>query len=288
MMRVRFHERDMSVTATNGSAEILDLDDARAMRLGVGNAAGEYRHVGVFLAAEREAQGLTLAEAAAKTHIKENHLAAMEEVDMTALPARPYAIGFVKTYAEFLDLDAVQAVARFKEDAGYDAPPKVEVEKFEAAEAAAEKEQRDLSLWAIAGVMVFILWCAWQITLPQEVTRLGADNSIETPPAPALPDPALQTPVSEIIEARVVEEIEPVYPRGCETAAQAVETVTVSFTITNAGRVSGERIAQSSNACFNDAALNAMRRWRFEPRTVDGAPRAAFDQKMSFSFQRPQ
>lgn len=279
------------MSANNGSAEILDIENARARRRGANLSGADYKHIGVFLAASREAQGYSLTEAAAKTHIRENHLAAIEGMNRSALPARPYAIGFVKTYAEFLELEAKPIVMRFKEEAGYEAAAPIAVEKFEAAEAAAESQPREMTLWAVAGVLAFILWCAWQITLPHEVTRLGEHSSplaiSQSTTNAALPDPALQPADAEIIEARIIERIEPVYPRSCAAAARAVETATISFNVTAKGRISGERIAQTTNACFDDAALNAIRRWRFEPRMVDGAPRTAFDQKIQFSFQRP-
>jgi TonB family protein len=57
--------------------------------------------------------------------------------------------------------------------------------------------------------------------------------------------------------------------------------------VTPAGRVVSERVIKSSNHCFERAGLNAVKRWRFEPRTIDGAPRPAFEQQASFRFVRP-
>ncbi|MEO1135303.1 MAG: TonB family protein [Pseudomonadota bacterium] len=270
------------MATANGSAEIVDMADARA-RLAAD--AGEFEHVGAKLAAVREERGVSLTEAAARTHIRENHLVAIESVDVEGLPARPYALGFVRTYAEFLELDPRAVVEQFKFDAGYDAPQPIETEKFDAAEQAAEDGGRDMSFPVFVVVIAFILWSAWQITLTSEVSPIG-DNTGEAA-APVVRSPAPPPPLAEIVEARVVEEVDPVYPRSCAPAAQASESVTVAFTITAAGRISGERIAGSSNACFDEAALNALRRWRFAPRTVDGIPRPAYDQTRVFRFERP-
>ncbi len=264
------------------------MENARARRRGGDPSGADYIHAGAHLADVREALGLTLPEAAAKTHIKEIHLAAIEAVDVSALPPRPYAIGFVKTYAEFLELDAAPIVSRFKEDAGYSARAPVSVEKFEAAETTAG-EERNMSLPVFFLVMAFILWCVWQITFTTQVRPTGDGAA----PAGALQnlvvaDPALLAAPAEIIEARIIEMIDPVYPRRCEASAEAFETIAVTYNITPEGRVVGERVAQSSNACFDDAALNAIRRWRFQPRTVDAAPRPAYDQKYSFVFERPR
>ena len=278
------------MSANNGPAEIVDMNDARARHRGEENPLGEFENVGAMLRATRELAHLSLAEVAEATHIKESHLEAIENLNLDALPARPYAIGFVKAYAKYLRLEADPIAIRFKEEAEIAAPPPVEVEKFEAAEAAADIESRDLSIWALIAIIAFIVWCFWQITRPQEVTILSSDTptQIETPvaaPKPAPPDAS-----AVVIEAKAIERVEPVYPRSCSAgpAVAPTDTVVVTYTITSAGQVTGERIAQSSNECLNDSALNAIKRWRFEPRTVDGAARPAYDQKYSFSFVRPQ
>ncbi len=284
------------MTTNNESAKIFDMEDARARRRASELPGADFEDVGAHLAAVRETSGLTIAEAAAKTHIREAHLEAIEALDIPGLPARPYAIGFVKAYAEFLALDAPAIVERFKEDAGFSAPAKIDVGKFEAAEAATTSEAGELSLAAVIAIIVFFIWCAWQITLldrePILAPGAGLPVAATTPDASAILDPAA-APVSdpalaEIIEARIIERIEPVFPRACLADAKPEEIVMVSFNISASGRVTGERVASASNACFEASALNAVRRWQFEPRKIDGAARPVFDQKAQFLFQRPQ
>lgn|GEM_PF-2260542 len=270
------------MATAKGSAEIVDMADARA-RLAAD--AGEFEHAGARLAAVRESRGVSIREAAARTHIRENHLEAIEKADAKGLPARPYALGFVRTYAEFLELDARAIVEQFKFDAGYDAPVKIDAEKFSVAEESAEPQTGDLSLPVFILIAAFIIWCAWQITLTSKVSPIGDGAQIEGPAPVATPAP--EPVLGEVVEAKVLEQIDPVYPRSCTTAAQPVETVTLAFTVTSSGRVASERVAASTNGCFNEAALNALRRWSFAPRTVDGAARPAFDQVQTFRFNRP-
>lgn len=62
--------------------------------------------IGARLRAARDAQGLTLAQVAAETRIPQRHLQTIEEGDFAALPARTYAIGFSRSYAKLVGLDA--------------------------------------------------------------------------------------------------------------------------------------------------------------------------------------
>ncbi len=269
----------------SGSAEIVDMADARA-RMGAEPAGDGAAHSGLRLAQAREARGASIAEAAARTHIRESHLVAIEAADASGLPPRAYALGFVKTYAEYLELESRAVVEQFKIDAGYDAPAPIETEKFGAAEEAAQAEPGELSLPVFIAILAFILWSAWQITTTGKVTPIGEG---EGPTAPAFSEPAVTPPLEAgaIVEARAIERIEPVYPFSCTANAAPVETVSVAFTVTAGGRVAAERIAGTTNNCFDQAALNALRRWRFEPRTVDGAVRPSYDQTHSFTFSRP-
>ena len=280
------------VAAVSGSADILNMEDARERRR-KGDAAARHAHAGAHLAAAREAQGLPLSEAAERTHIKQSHLAAIEAVDTAGLPPRPYALGFVKAYAEFLGLEAAPIVARFKEDAGYAAPSvHPTAEKFQAAQDAAQPASREMSLWAMLAIVLFMIWCAWQIALPREAGPSdAADALLLTAPAPAAT--AAPPPVIDLV---VIERVEPVYPRTCDAGARPVETVEVMFNVTALGRVAGEQVIRSSNTCFNDAALNAVRRWTFEPHRVGGAgggdaatgaARAVYDQRRIFTFNQP-
>ncbi len=60
---------------------------------------------GKRLRAERERRAISVAQAVDGTHIKTDHILAMEADDWAAFSAPVYVRGFVKTYARFLRLD---------------------------------------------------------------------------------------------------------------------------------------------------------------------------------------
>ena len=80
-------------------------------------AASNYDGLGADLKAARVRNGLDLVEVAEELRIRGAHLHAIEEGLFDKLPAPVYAIGFVRSYADYLGLDGEIAVEAFKQEA---------------------------------------------------------------------------------------------------------------------------------------------------------------------------
>ena len=78
----------------------------------MGDSLGEY-----FQRA-REAKGLTVEEAAARTRILPQYLKAVEENNYARLPDEVFAKGFVRSYARILGLDEAAVIRKFDESGG--------------------------------------------------------------------------------------------------------------------------------------------------------------------------
>jgi cytoskeletal protein RodZ len=74
--------------------------------------------VGGILESARKKARVELTEVEAATKIKKNFLKAIERNDFQALPSRTAARGFVKNYAQFLELSPEPILAIFKRDFG--------------------------------------------------------------------------------------------------------------------------------------------------------------------------
>lgn len=72
------------------------------------------RRVGQVLAAARGAAKLELADIARDTRVPIRHLRAIEDDNHDALPALPYAIGFVKSFARAVHLDPEAVATQFR------------------------------------------------------------------------------------------------------------------------------------------------------------------------------
>src|SRR5215469_1426487 len=79
-----------------------------------GEADSPLETVGQDLRAARQRRGDDLASVSRTLRIRKDHLEALEEDRFESLPGRTYAVGFVRTYADYLGLDSVQYVERFK------------------------------------------------------------------------------------------------------------------------------------------------------------------------------
>jgi len=96
--------------------------------------------------------------------------------------------------------------------------------------------------------------------------------------------PPVREPV--IVEARLVRSIAPNYPNRCARGADDLEMVTVRFDVSVAGRAENVRVVDTTNNCFNSSAVSTLRRWRFDPKTVDGAARADLAKQATLNFRR--
>ncbi len=80
--------------------------------------------LGDALRAQRERKGITLDQAAADTRIREKFLKALEDSDYRSLPGTVYTKGFLRNYAEYLDLDGEELVVLFHQERGAPEPPR--------------------------------------------------------------------------------------------------------------------------------------------------------------------
>lgn len=79
--------------------------------------------LGELLRAQREKKGITLDQAAADTRIREKFLTALEDGDYRSLPGAVYTKGFLRNYAEYLDLDQEDLIVLFQQERGLVAEP---------------------------------------------------------------------------------------------------------------------------------------------------------------------
>jgi cytoskeleton protein RodZ len=151
--------------------------------------------VGQDLRAARLRRGDEIAQVSRALKIRKDHLEALEEDRLEDLPGKTYAIGFVRSYARHLGLDADQYVERFKQEIS----GRADDHSREPAPIHQEEGRHYLPHgWRIiAGIVILLLgYGVWHLMAP------SGDSSQQVPPPPVLnppkakPKPAPQPVVS--------------------------------------------------------------------------------------------
>jgi len=114
--------------------------------------------VGDLLRRMRKHYGLTLLDVEDALRIREIQIEAIERGDTSNLPGRVYAIGFVRTYAEYLGLDGDKIVHLFKAQYMDTTPPSCELVFPVAA-----SETKTPPAWVVFAsiLVVFIILLVW-------------------------------------------------------------------------------------------------------------------------------
>jgi TonB family protein len=105
-------------------------------------------------------------------------------------------------------------------------------------------------------------------------------------PAEPTPAPVVEAPAPVVRAATLLKPAAPDYPERCAARAAKEEAVSVMFNVSVDGRAVGALAIESTNACFNAAAVEAAYKMRFSPRTVDGVPQVEPGKTATIRFVR--
>ncbi len=159
--------------------------------------------LGRVLFQARVARGLTIEDAERDTRISKRYLEALEREDFSAFPAPFYARAFLRTYAQYLGLDAGQLLAALPH-------ARLEPEVSPLPEISRPTTPGFSMNWVVAGIVVLFLLAAGLLLyrsapgsqggiIPGQPTRVPtaelAQTGTEAPP-PAV-EPTLETPTAE-------------------------------------------------------------------------------------------
>lgn len=95
---------------------------------------------------------------------------------------------------------------------------------------------------------------------------------------------------AEEVFAKPIDRRPPEYPMACQLPAGEEikpQTVVVMFDVNRDGLTENVRVRESTDQCFEEAAIIAVRAWQYEPRRVNGRRAAQTDVEVVFSFVFP-
>jgi cytoskeleton protein RodZ len=145
-----------------------------------GDSESPLETVGSELRAARLRRGDEIAQVSRALKIRKDHLEAVENDRLEDLPGKTYAIGFVRSYARHLGLDAADYVERFKREIS----GRTDDQAREPAPIHQDDRRLSYGWRIIAGVVaVLLIWGGWRLV------SSGGDANQPVPPAPVLNAP---------------------------------------------------------------------------------------------------
>ncbi len=135
-----------------------------------------YSGIGAELYAARLRAGLELSDVSQRLRIRLQHLESIERGAFDEIPGRIYAIGFLRTYAEFLGFDGDDIVNRFKAETGGGAAPA----KLVFPSPAPESRMPGATIIIAALVLAAVAYGAWYYM--HDIQRIATELVSEVPP----------------------------------------------------------------------------------------------------------
>lgn len=162
-------------------------------------AEGPVPGLGKLLRERREAMGLSLQAVAERTRIRSAFLQSFESDDYEALPAAPYAVGFLRQYAKLLGLDAEQAVKEFRcaaqsvgQNISQHAIPEISCSEVETA----GKKRPGLWVWLLIALGAIL--CAGLLVYGKNRGVWFPVAKESTSPAVAVDEPTVEIPAPQL------------------------------------------------------------------------------------------
>ncbi|NIA71868.1 DUF4115 domain-containing protein [Pelagibius litoralis] len=209
----------------------------------------------------RQQYGQDLRSIAQVLCIRYSYLDAIERANYESLPGPTYAVGFVRTYAEFLGLDGDAIVERFKNEVqGLDGQPKLHFPT-----PAPEGKMPGGAVFLVAALLFAAAYGVWFYLsnkgetiadlvspVPERLQELVEDappeTLSETPPAAAeSPVVAAATPESTVPESAVPENAQPENATP-ESAAEAIQPPASGLAPETPSEASDQTVTAESSA----------------------------------------
>ena len=156
--------------------------------------------VGATLREARQSTGQSVPQIAARLRIKPSYLQALEDNDNASLPGRVYAIGFLRSYATYLDLDPLDLIRRFKAAAEQNGDsPELKVLKPTPE----QRQTPGAPAIAVSFFVVVAVLAGWYYlsgsSNPLTVRQVTVPETISAPAAALVPSPVINRPEPAVV-----------------------------------------------------------------------------------------
>ena len=188
-------------------------DDDLSARMMMG---ATQQSIGADLRAARLARGESTADVAHQLCLRESYIQAIEEGDFTVLPGVVYAVGFLRSYARYLRLDADSLIQRFKEEVS-EIPPPADLPFFEPS---TESRVPRGGLVAFAILLAVVAYAGWYYLSTRDMTMADLVPAVPEQFAGLLSSPERAEPAPPSAD---ITGLEPPGPGGSADSASGDE-----------------------------------------------------------------
>ena len=135
------------------------------------------------LRARREEMRLNVYEVFRKTRVPVKYIHALEKGDLRALPVSCYSVAFLRTYCQFLELDADRYVDTFR---ACSRPSAIRfLRRKEDAHLRAPVWMHDLMTWAAVLAILALGWITYNVVFHPQADVTSQHVEAQTVPPPA-------------------------------------------------------------------------------------------------------
>ena len=167
---------------------------------------------GEILRQARLEKKVPLEEISSAIYVRVGQLKAIEDDHLDSLPGMTYAVGFVKSYANYLNLDAEELASRFRAQHGAVKPKAM----MPAQEPLMESKTPNTGILMTAAAAVLVLVVGWAMFTGGDEVSENVVSAI--PPAPVIADDGTM-PMPAVADAATEAETAPVADAGQPVAA---------------------------------------------------------------------
>ena len=158
------------------NAEISIKDNVITEKKPPVNEVVKVTKVGALLKEMRLQKGLKIAEISKILCIRKHYIEAIEDSDYKEIPAFPYGIGFIRSYASFLGLNGENIVDLYKEETQDNSNK--DTKELETQKDAVMPELRYLLLSILAIVLIYIVWVLFNSKEETAVENFAEQNNV--------------------------------------------------------------------------------------------------------------
>ena len=132
--------------------------------------------IGDTLRHARESSGISIQDAAHILRVRLSYLEALEEDTHEHLPGPAYIIGYLRSYARFLNLDPEPLVKRYRKGFQPEAPKS---KAYPTPEPTAAKSKPNMTAYGISALMLALLYGGWYLVHREDYTPISPLMPVE-------------------------------------------------------------------------------------------------------------